>query len=133
MVCGGRGRTRAVHGRSIYSTKVKALPERLGQCTLLESLCVPCAFVAVRALPRVRCRAGRWAAPRGVVCGGGGGVAGRRPRRAWARMFSPRPTGARWGGAGAARCGRMVAHRDASNTELAALPAAADWPNLKSL
>jgi hypothetical protein len=29
-----------VHGRSIYSTKVKVLPESLGKCTLLEDLCV---------------------------------------------------------------------------------------------
>jgi hypothetical protein len=29
------------HGRSIFSTKVTALPESLGQCKLLEYLCVP--------------------------------------------------------------------------------------------
>ncbi len=91
----------------------------------------PCAFVVVPAL-RVRCRV-RWAAPRGVGCGGGG-VAGRRPRRARARMAGAgmRPARGRDGpeplGAAA-----LVARRSASNTELAALPAAADWPNLKEL
>ena len=29
-----------VHGRGIGSTKVKALPEWLGNCTRLEELCV---------------------------------------------------------------------------------------------
>ena len=40
---GGRGRphARAVRGRSIASTKVRALPEWLGRCKLLEELCVP--------------------------------------------------------------------------------------------
>ena len=40
----GRGGTHAlcaVHGRRIYTTNVKALPESLGKCTLLEILCVP--------------------------------------------------------------------------------------------
>jgi hypothetical protein len=63
---GGRGRTRggrgpharAVRGRRISDTTVKALPESLGQCKLLETLCVPrpppppCAFAAV---PALRC------------------------------------------------------------------------------
>ncbi len=41
LVRGGRGpHAHAVRGRSIYSTKVKALPESLGQCKLLEYLCV---------------------------------------------------------------------------------------------
>jgi hypothetical protein len=79
-----RPHARAVRGRSIYGTKVKALPEWLGKCTLLEELCVrPRQAAASRvrdgagaALLRVRCRAGRRAAPRGVGCG----VAGRRPR-----------------------------------------------------
>ncbi len=35
-----RPHARAVHCRWIPSTKVKALPESLGQCKLLESLCV---------------------------------------------------------------------------------------------
>ncbi len=54
----------AVHGRVIYSTKVRALPESLGQCKLLEFLCVRArrpAVLRVRggagaALLRVRCR-----------------------------------------------------------------------------
>jgi hypothetical protein len=115
LLCGGRGpHARAVRGRDISRTKVKALPESLGQCKLLETLCVRAAALRVlggagAALLRVRCRAGRWAAPRGVGCGGGG-VAGRRPR----------PTGARQGWAGAARRGRTVGaqarveHRDRS-------------------
>jgi hypothetical protein len=42
LLRGGRGRhARAVRGRYISSTKVKALPESLGQCKLLEFLCVP--------------------------------------------------------------------------------------------
>ena len=72
-----RPHTRAVRGRVISATKVKALPESLGQCKLLETLCVGAAAPpAVRAsaaerafaLLRVRaaCGAGRWAAPRGV-------------------------------------------------------------------
>jgi hypothetical protein len=36
-----RPHARAVHCRWIFSTKVKALPEWLGQCKLLETLCVP--------------------------------------------------------------------------------------------
>jgi hypothetical protein len=58
----GAGRhARALRGRRIGATKVEALPEWLGQCTLLEDLCVPrppppppCAFAAV---PALRCRA----------------------------------------------------------------------------
>ncbi len=37
---------RAVGGRWIASTKVRALPEWLGQCKLLETLCVPPAAAA---------------------------------------------------------------------------------------
>ena len=56
---------------------------------------------------------------------------GRAPR---AHGWRPRPTGAREG-VGPSRPARphRLARRDASNTELAALPAAADWPNLKTL
>jgi hypothetical protein len=36
----GAGRTRARCGRVISGTKVKALPDWLGQCKLLEGLCV---------------------------------------------------------------------------------------------
>ncbi len=88
---GGRGpHVRAVRGRSISGTKVTALPEWLGQCKLLAFLCVSArrraAAVRVRggagAALRVRCRTGRRAAPRGVVCGGGG-VAWLAPAADW--------------------------------------------------
>ncbi len=141
---GGRGpHARAVRGRYIGFTKVTELPEWLGRCKLLEDLCVPRppppllrdrggagAALLREALPR----RGAGAAPRGVGCGGGG-VAGRRPRpssaHAWlartadrrAVRGAPEPPGA------AARCAR----RHAADTELAALPAAADWPSLKKL
>ncbi len=49
-----RPHARAVCGRSIHSTKVKALPESLGNWKLLETLCVPPATATVR----VRCGAG---------------------------------------------------------------------------
>jgi hypothetical protein len=64
---GGCGpHARAVRGRYIASTKVRALPESLGRCKLLEELCVPhpppppCAIAAVPALRccAKRCRAG---------------------------------------------------------------------------
>jgi hypothetical protein len=81
----GRGpHARAVRGRSIASTKVRALPESLGQCKLLEELCVPrppppppCAFAAVPALRcgAWRCRAWHW---------------GRAARR-WMRRSRPSP------------------------------------------
>jgi hypothetical protein len=125
----GAGRMRVVRGRSIAFTKVHALPESLGQCKLLEELCVAPAAVRVcggagAALPRVR--AGRRAAPRGVGCGGGG-VAGRRPpsprAHVWRVRGGPEPLGA----------AALVARRDASKTDIAALPAAAEWPNLKTL
>jgi hypothetical protein len=61
---GGRSlHARAVRGRRIDDTKVKALPESLGQCKLLEELCVapaappPCAFAAVPALRCCACAA----------------------------------------------------------------------------
>ena len=96
----------------------------------------PCAFAAVRAL---RCcawryRAGRWAAPRGVGCGGGG-VAGRRPSaEPRARMAGARGRPARVrGGPEPPGAAARLARRSASNSELAALPAAAEWPKLKKL
>ena len=61
----GAGGTRcAVRGRAISGTKVQALPEWLGQCKLLEELCVPrppppCALAAV---PALRCCAWRYRA-----------------------------------------------------------------------
>jgi hypothetical protein len=66
-----RPHVRAVHGRIIYGTKVKALPEWLGQCKLLEQLCV-------RARRRRR---------RARVCGGAGAALLPRalPRRALGR------------------------------------------------
>ncbi len=104
LLRGGRGpHARVVRGRDISSTKVTALPDFLCRCKLLEELCVPpAAAVRVRggagaALLRARCRAGRRATPRGVGCGGGG-VAGRRPRRApRTHGWRARPTGARSG------------------------------------
>ncbi len=49
LVRGGRGpHARAVRGRVIRFTKVRALPESLGQCKLLEELCVPPAAVRDR-------------------------------------------------------------------------------------
>jgi hypothetical protein len=145
LLHGGRGpHARAVRGRYISYTKVKALPESLGQCKLLETLCVarPAAAAAVRvrggagpallreALPRRvpgrtsrrwkrrrrrRCRSSAAAEPRARMAGVRG-----RPARG---RGGPEPPGA------AAR----LARRDAGNSELAALPAAADWPNLKYL
>jgi hypothetical protein len=89
---GGRGlHARAVRGRVIHSTKVRALPESLGQFKLLEELCVrdappPRAF-AVPALLRVR------AAPRGVGCAAAA-VRVRGGRAPHAHVSRPRPTGA---------------------------------------
>jgi hypothetical protein len=140
-----RPHARAVRGRSIYATKVKALPESLGQCKLLEFLCVrarrrrappPCALAAVPALRCCawRCRDGelgdttrRWMRRRRRRRSSAGGrararVAGARGRPA--RVHGgPEPPGA------AAR----LARRRADNTELAALPAAVEWPKLKTL
>jgi hypothetical protein len=92
--------TYAVRGRDIGATKVTALPESLGQCKLLEKLCVPrpppppCAIAAVPALRCCawrcrRCAAARGAAalgagaePRGVGCTGArSGVGRSRPAR----------------------------------------------------
>jgi hypothetical protein len=116
---GGCGpHARAVRGRYIAYTKVNALPAWLGQCKLLEELCVPrppppppCACAAVPALRCCawRCRAGRRAAARGDGCGGGG-VAGRRPSaEPRARMAGARRRPARVGGGpDTARLGRTV-------------------------
>ncbi len=125
----GRGpHARAVRGRSIDGTKVEALPESLGQCTRLEGLCVP------RPPPRRRARLRRCAAARGAAALDAAAAAlpvrGRGPR---AHVWRERPTGARPGRAGAARRGRTVASRYAYNSELAALPAAVEWPKLKTL
>ncbi len=104
---GARAVLAVLYGRSIASTKVRALPESLGRCKLLEELCVPRPPppppFASAAVPVLRCCRGAGAALR--VRGG------------------PEPPGA----------AALVARRDVSNTELAALPAAADWPNLKIL
>ncbi len=141
---GGRGpHARAVRGRWITSTKVRALPESLGQCKLLEELCVPRPppppLFAFAAVPALRC--GAWRCRTGAL----GRTARRWMRRRWrcrlpaaadpahawlapaadrrAVQGGPEPPGA------AARWARRYAH----NSELAALPAAADWPNLKIL
>jgi hypothetical protein len=102
-----RPHARTVRGRSIDATKVRALPESLGRCTLLEELCVPRPPPRRRARSRRcwRCAAARGAAapsagaePRGVGCGGGG-VAGRRPSaEPRARMAGARGRPARVGG-----------------------------------
>jgi hypothetical protein len=142
---GGRGpHARAVRGRDIASTKVRALPEWLGQCKLLGELCVP----RPPPPPPVRVRGGAGAAllreapprralgPHSAALDAAAAalpvvrVAGAPRTHGW----RARPTGARFGvgpeppGA-AARWARRYAH----NSELAALPAAADWPNLKEL
>jgi hypothetical protein len=107
---GGRGpHAHVVRGRIISSTKVKALPEWLGQCKLLETLCVRtrrlhamrvrCGALLRRALGPSRAALDAAAAALPVV--------GRRPSRARAWLAS-RPTGARSGWAGAARRGRTV-------------------------
>jgi hypothetical protein len=134
----------AVRGRYISGTKVRALPEWLGQCKLLEELCVPrpsppppCAFAVVPALRCCawRCRAGALEPPRAALYAAAAALPvvgrGRAPR---AHGWRVRPTGAR-SGLGRSRPARphRRARRFASDTELAALPAAADWPNLKTL
>jgi hypothetical protein len=96
-----------VRGRSISSTKVKVLPEWLGRCKLLETLCV-----RARSPAASRVRGGAGAALLRVRCCA---CADMR----WGRS---RPSAA-----------AVVARRQAGFTELAALPAAADWPNLKEL
>ncbi len=134
---------RAVRGRSIAFTKVLALPESLGQCKLFEGLCVPrpppppppcaCAAVPARRCGAWRCRAGRWgrAARRWMRRRFRSSAVGRAPRtHGWRTRPDRRAVRGGPGPPGAA--GRW-ARRDATNTELAALPAAADWPNLKTL
>ena len=61
-----------VHRRDIGFTKVKALPESLGNCTRLEELCVRYQPLARgRAVVGLLCvRAGAGAGPRHGVCGG---------------------------------------------------------------
>ncbi len=71
LVRGGRGpHARAVRGRFISSTKVQALPESLGQCKLLETLCVPRPPPPRRRARSRRCR--RCAAARGAAAPGTG-------------------------------------------------------------
>ena len=124
-----RPHARAVRGRSIGSTKVKALPESLGQCKLLETLCVPPS----------PCAASR-------VCGGGGAAllpralphlalghtAWPSPARAWLARAARPARGTGWGRSRPAAAARF-ARRHAIRSELAALPAAVDWPKLKRL
>jgi hypothetical protein len=105
---GGRGpHARAVRGRRVASTKVKALPEWLGQCMLLEDLCVP--------------RPPRRRHARSQRCRRGAVLLRVRDRRAVRGGSEPPGAAAR------------LARRYAQNTELAELPAAADWPSLKIL
>ncbi len=136
-----RPHARAARGRDISSTKVKALPESLGNCTNLASLCVRCCPPPVHVRGGAGAALLRVALPRRVLGPGRAAlyaaaalllVAGRAEPRA--RMSSARGQPARLEGwAGAARRGHTVARRDASNTELAALPAVVDWPNLREL
>ncbi len=116
-VCGGRGQhARAVRGRSIGGTKVQALPEWLGQCKLLEELCVPrppppppCALAAVPALRvalpheapgraarrwmrrrrRRRCRSSAAAEPRARMAGVRGRPGAPVARSGWAGAARP--------------------------------------------
>ncbi len=108
----------AVHGRSIRGTKVKALPEWLGRCKLLEGLCVP----RPPPPPPVRVRGGAGAALLRVAL----------PRRGAGPRRLRRPARGR-GGPGPPGAAARWARRDAHNTELAALPAAVEWPSLKYL
>jgi hypothetical protein len=93
---GGRGpHARAVRGRSISSTKVEALPESLGQCKLLEELCVPGRIPRRwRRRRRRRCRSSAAAEPRARMAG-----ARCRPARAFGegRSRPARPHGWRAG------------------------------------
>ncbi len=93
----------------------------------------PCAFVAVRAL---RCRGprralGRRRAALDAAAAALAGAGRATPARAWL-VPAFRPTRGR-GGPEPLGAAALVARRWAYNTELAALPAAADWPNLKKL
>jgi hypothetical protein len=132
---------RAVRGRSIASTKVRALPESLGQCKLLETLCVP----RPPPPPPVRVRGGAGAAPRRVALprralgphraaldAAALPVVGRRPSPAHGWRARPDRRSVRGGPEPPGAAARW-ARRSARYTELAALPAAADWPNLKIL
>jgi hypothetical protein len=92
----------------------------------------PCAFVAVPTLLRVRAAPGAGPAPRGVDAAAAVLPVVAAPSLCAHVCAGGRPARVR-GGAGAARRGRSVARRYAYNTELAALPAAADWPNLIAL
>ncbi len=112
---------RAVHGRYIRATKVKALPESLGQCKLFISLCVP---PPPPRRERVRLCRSKW------------GCCGRLPER-WAVVQG---RARRCDAAGRGLPSRAApwrvctgADRDASRTELAALPAAVEWPDLTTL
>jgi hypothetical protein len=101
-----RPHVREGHGRSIYSTKVKALPESLGQCKLLQYLCVapaaappPCAFAVVPALCRCACAAAPGARPHHAALVAAAAVLpvvgrGRAPR---VQGWRARPTGVRQG------------------------------------
>jgi hypothetical protein len=110
----------------------------------LEELCVPrppppppCACAAVPALRCCawRCRAGALGPHSAALDAAAAAlpVVGRRPSpaRAWlARAADRRAIG---GGPEPPGAAARLARRDARNSELAALPAAADWPSLKTL
>ncbi len=140
-LCGGRGpHARAVRGSDIAYTKVTALPDSLGQCKLLQFLCVmpaappPCAFAAVPALRCCACAAAPGAGPHQARW-----MRRRRCCRSSAAPSQhthggrPWPTGALGGVPEPPGAAARLARRDASNIELAELPAAAEWPSLKYL
>ncbi len=109
---------------------MRALPESLGQCKLLEGLCVPPAapFAAMPALRCCACAAAPGAGLRHAALDVAAALQVLRPGRAWLAPASDRRAVGGEGGRS-----RPVARRSASNTELAALPAAAEWPSLKEL
>ncbi len=143
MCVGTRAFLAVLYGRNIASTKVKALPESLGQCELLETLCVPRPAAAA---VRVRGGAGaallRVALPRRALGPSRAAldataaalpVVGRRPSPAHAWLARAADRRAVRGGPEPPGAAARLARRSAERTELAALPVAADWPNLKTL
>ncbi len=131
---GGRGQhARAVRGRRIDFTKVTALPESLGRCKLLETLCVPRPPPRRLALLRVRAAPGAGAGRAALEAAAAAApVVGRG--RAHARMLGARGRPARVrGGPEPPWAAARLSRRSAADSELAALPVAADWPNLKTL
>ena len=120
------GHAHAARGRYIDQTRVTILPDWLGQCRSLEELCA----ATLRRLADI----GAWGAAAAWAAQGQLGWAW--PARAGAAAHGAEA--AAHGTAGRMRGRRPVtgsgrARRYASATGIAALPAAADWPNLKFL